>query len=275
MRLVRTARAVHAAARRDVPHRWVPPAAASGAPPSRPRQAIAWHACEDGFQCGDADGAARPRGARGADHRPGGDPEAGARPAPTASARSCSTPAGPGAPGVSLPHRDRVDACRPRCATGSISSASTRAASAAAARSGARTRSMGSSTSRSSPTTSAARTGLVDGVTTLAQACAARSGNLLAHVSTADTVQRPRTAPRRAGRGSAVVRRVLLRHVPRRQLRRRVPRARARLRARRPGRPDPQRHAGHARPGAWLRARDRRLPRRLLEPPGMLVPQRR
>jgi pimeloyl-ACP methyl ester carboxylesterase len=39
------------------------------------------------------------------------------------------------------------------------------------------------------PSTSAARTGLVDGMKALAQACAARSGDLLAHVSTADTVQ--------------------------------------------------------------------------------------
>ena len=59
---------------------------------------------------------------------------------------------------------------------------------------------------------------------------------------------------------------VLVRHVPRRQLRRRVPRPRARLRARRPGRPDRRRGTQvDARPGAWLRARARRLPRRLLE----------
>jgi pimeloyl-ACP methyl ester carboxylesterase len=39
------------------------------------------------------------------------------------------------------------------------------------------------------PTTDAARAALVDGMTALARACAARSGDLLAHVSTADTVQ--------------------------------------------------------------------------------------
>ena len=134
---------------------------------------------------------------------------------------------------------------------------------------------MGSSTSRSSPTTSAARTGLVDGVTALAQACAARSGNLLAHVSTADTVQdleRLRVAlgeDRLSFVGysygtflGASYADAYPEHVRAFVL---------------DGPVDPTLSATQvdARPGAWLRARDRRLPRRLLEPPGMLVPQRR
>ena len=126
---------------------------------------------------------------------------AGARRRPRASASLVVNPGGPGRAGGRLPRaasastlpaavRDRFDLVGVRPAR----------RGRRAARSSASTASIRSSTSRSSRRPTPRATALVDAVTAWRSACAARNGDLLAHVSTADTVPRPRTAPRRAGR---------------------------------------------------------------------------
>jgi pimeloyl-ACP methyl ester carboxylesterase len=155
---------------------------AEAAPPP-----IAWHACDDGFQCGTLTvplDAAMPDGptlglavirerARQPAHRIGS---------------LVFNPGGPGAPGVSfltavaagLPGalRDRFDlvAFDPRGVGGSSPVQCEDSLDPLFDQS-------------FQPTTAAARASLVAAVTTLARACAARNGALLAHVSTADTVR--------------------------------------------------------------------------------------
>ncbi len=152
-----------------------------------PSKAIAWHACENGFQCGTLtvpldpaapagatiDVAVIRKRARDPRHRIGS---------------LVFNPGGPGAPGVSfltgiastMPAalRDRFDlvAFDPR---GVGRSSPIQCEDSLD----------GLFDQSFQPATSAARTALVDEMTALAQACAAQSGDLLGHVSTADTVQ--------------------------------------------------------------------------------------
>jgi pimeloyl-ACP methyl ester carboxylesterase len=154
---------------------------------SAPPISLSWHACQDGFQCGTLivprdpavpdgptlDLAVIRKRARDRDHRIGS---------------LVFNPGGPGAPGVAflagvamtLPSalRDRFDlvAFDPRGIGRSDPVECEDSLDPLFDRS-------------FEPTTAAARADLVDAMTALAQACANRSGDLLAHVSTADTVQ--------------------------------------------------------------------------------------
>ena len=151
-------------------------------------KAIAWHTCEGGFQCGTLTvplDPAAPTGptidlavirerARDPRHRIGS---------------LVFNPGGPGAPRACPSSPGSRRACRPRCA-GPVRSRQLRPAGVGHSSPIRCEDSLDGLFDQSfQPATSAARTGLVDGMTALAQACEARSGNLLAHVSTADTVQ--------------------------------------------------------------------------------------